>query len=121
MSTDDKIAAVAASTDTSTNAAPTDTPNYDRLVGHAYHYNLPSQYMDPNDGIPLVTKYAHRKALKVVEIAYSLQLTEDMFRVKDNKDGDGSAMDVDGDEDDDAEEDNEDGKEGTLVSKMYTI
>uniref|UniRef100_A0A7S3V8U0 Uncharacterized protein n=1 Tax=Chaetoceros debilis TaxID=122233 RepID=A0A7S3V8U0_9STRA len=108
MSTDDKIAAAAAAA-----LAGTST-NYDGLVGHAYHYNLPSQYMDPNDGIPLVTKYAHRKALKVVEIAYSLQLTEDMFRVQDNT----SSMDLDGDDndDDDANEDNEDGKEGTLES-----
>jgi hypothetical protein len=49
------------------------------LEGHAYHYNLPSHYIDKEDGIPLVTKYAQRKATAAVKIAYSIQLSHDLF------------------------------------------
>jgi hypothetical protein len=49
------------------------------LEGHAYHYNLPSHYIDKNDGIPLVTKYADRKAKEALMIAYSIQLSEELF------------------------------------------
>ena len=49
------------------------------LEGHAYHYNLPSHYIDKNDGIPLVTKYADRKAKDALMIAYSIELTEELF------------------------------------------
>ena len=49
--------------------------------GHAYHYNLPPHYVD-TDGVPLVTKYADWKAKSLVEIAYSIQLTEDLFMME---------------------------------------
>lgn len=49
------------------------------LEGHAYHYNLPSHYVDKKDGIPLVTKYADRKAKAAVKMAYSIQLSHDLF------------------------------------------
>jgi hypothetical protein len=57
------------------------------LEGHAYHYNLPPQFLDENDGLPLVTKYAHRKAQTMVEIAYSIKVSEDLFveQVKDEE------------------------------------
>jgi len=45
---------------------------------HAYHHNLPRHYID-SDGIPLVTKYANKKARAVVELVRSIQLTEDSF------------------------------------------
>lgn len=49
------------------------------LEGHAYHYNLPPQFLDENDGLPLVTKYAYRKAQTLVEVAYSIKIKEELF------------------------------------------
>ena len=62
------------------------------LEGHAYHYNLPSHYIDKNDGIPLVTKYAERKAKDALEIAYSIQLSEELF-LEEKKCGEDEIMD----------------------------
>ena len=46
---------------------------------HAYHNNLPSNYID-EDGVSLVTKYAKRKADDFVKLAHSIRLSNDMFR-----------------------------------------
>ena len=77
-----------------------------KLEGHAYHYNLPPQYIDPRDGTPLVTKYAQRKADNIVKIAYSIHLTEDMFRGEDSNSSTSSESGIfsdakEGDDDDD--------------------
>jgi len=45
---------------------------------HAFHRNLPPQYKDEN-GVPFITKFAHAKARKIVELAMSIQLTEAHF------------------------------------------
>ena len=59
-----------------------DEPNSDpesiQNQGHAYHYNLPPHYTD-EDGIPRVIKYANAKAKAIVEIAYSIQLSPELF------------------------------------------
>ena len=55
-----------------------DASNQDQ--GHAYHYNLPPQYMDGN-GVPFVIKYANNKAKEVVETAFSIQLSADLVVV----------------------------------------
>lgn len=46
---------------------------------HAFHRNLPLNHIDPKDGIPYITKYAHKKARLVLKIVESMELTEEMF------------------------------------------
>lgn len=52
----------------------------EKVIGHAYHQNLPSNYID-DDGISKVTKYADRKARAVIRLVHSIHLTEEMFNV----------------------------------------
>lgn len=56
---------------------------------HAFHLNLPPNHFD-TDGVPYITKFAHKKARMIVDLALSIKLTEDMF-VQD----DDAAMDED--------------------------
>ena len=93
-----------------------------KLVGHAYHHNLPPQYTDEN-GISRVTKFADRKARSVVRLLHSIQLREDLYT---DIDGDNeettsdsnqetNAMDVDGDDDGDDDGDGEDSDNDSMV------
>ena len=45
---------------------------------HAFHLNLPPNHFD-TDGVPFITKFAHKKARMIVDLALSIKLTEDMF------------------------------------------
>ena len=72
---------------------------------HAFHLNLPPNHFD-EDGVPFITKFAHKKARMIVELALSINLTEDMFAQDD-----GDAMDIDGDGGEDIDE-----SKKTLVS-----
>jgi len=45
---------------------------------HAFHLNLPPNHID-QDGVPYITKFAHKKSRMIVELALSIKLTEDMF------------------------------------------
>lgn len=74
---------------------------------HAFHLNLPPHHLD-EDGIPFITKFAHKKARMVVDLALSIQLTESMFVEEDGNDisnsihqGGAKPMEVDTEEDDD--------------------
>jgi hypothetical protein len=71
---------------------------------HAFHLNLPPNHID-EDGIPFITKFANKKARMIVDLAMSINLTEDMFAPADD-----DTMDIE-----DVEQDNDDQKE-TLVS-----
>lgn len=46
---------------------------------HAFHLNLPPHFIDPDDGIPIVTKFAARKAKQLVDLVFSIQLQTKMF------------------------------------------
>ena len=61
-------------------------------LSHAYHHNLPRHYID-SDGVPLVTKYANKKARTIVELARSIRLTEDSF-LSDHEGEPSSSIDV---------------------------
>lgn len=102
-----------------------------QLIGHAYHQNLPSHYID-DDGVSKVTKYAHRKARAIVRLVHSIQLTEDLYNetaiasLGASSEGDeDDAMDVDDDDidDDDIDDDNEEELDefhhDTLVSSIF--
>lgn len=52
---------------------------------HAFHRNLPPNHIDPKDGVPYITKYAHQKSRLVLKIVEAMELTEEMF-VNDNDD-----------------------------------
>ena len=45
---------------------------------HAFHVNLPAHHLD-DDGVPLITKYAHKKSRHIIHLVESMQLTESMF------------------------------------------
>lgn len=45
---------------------------------HAFHLNLPPNHIDA-DGVPFITKFAHKKARMIVDLALSINLSEDMF------------------------------------------
>jgi len=68
---------------------------------HAFHLNLPPNHID-EDGIPYITKYAHKKSRYIMKLVESMVLTEEMFV---NDEGDDVAADIeantciDGDED----------------------
>ena len=46
---------------------------------HAFHRQLPSHFLDQDDGVPLVTKFAHRKARQLMELVHSMHLHDGMF------------------------------------------
>ena len=52
--------------------------NNDWGTPHAFHLNLPPNHFD-QDGVPYITKFAHKKARIIVDLAMSIKLTEDMF------------------------------------------
>jgi hypothetical protein len=72
---------------------------------HAFHLNLPPNHID-EDGVPFITKFANKKARMIVDLAMSINLTEDMFAQADDDD----TMDIE-----DVNQDHGDQKE-TLVS-----
>ena len=78
-------------------------------IPHAFHLNLPPNHMDV-DGIPFITKFAHKKARMIVQLALSINLTEDMFAEADD-----DSMDIDEDD-----IDNNNAKE-TLVSRHLLV
>lgn len=51
---------------------------YMKQATHAYHQNLPPQYFD-EEGVSLVTKFAHQKARAIVRLVHSIQLKEEMY------------------------------------------
>ena len=57
---------------------------------HAFHLNLPPNHLDPQDGVPYITKFAHKKARMIVDLALSIKLTEEMFVQKEVE-----SMDID--------------------------
>jgi len=52
---------------------------------HAFHLNLPPNHID-EDGIPYITKYAHKKSRYILKLVESMVLTEEMFVNDDNDD-----------------------------------
>jgi hypothetical protein len=46
---------------------------------HAFHRQLPPHFLGRNDGVPLVTEFAHRKARQIIELVHSMQLHDGMF------------------------------------------
>jgi hypothetical protein len=77
---------------------------------HAFHLNLPPNHID-DDGVPFITKFANKKARMIVDLAMSINLTEDMFaQADDDDDDDDDTMDIE-----DVDQDLGDQKE-TLVS-----
>jgi hypothetical protein len=68
---------------------------------HAFHLNLPPNHID-EDGIPYITKYAHKKSRYIIKLVESMVLTEAMFV---NEEGDDVAADIDGDDDLDTADD----------------
>ena len=54
---------------------------------HVYHWNLPSHFLDPTDQIPLVTKFGNTKVQQLIDLIFSIQLTESMFVHTYNDDG----------------------------------
>lgn len=83
--------------------------NVDWGTPHAFHLNLPPSHFD-EDGVPHITKFAHKKARMIVELALSIKLTEEMFG---SGSGEDDAMEVDN-EDDSGNEDED--SVDTLVS-----
>ncbi len=57
---------------------------------HAFHLNLPPNHLD-EDGIPYITKYAHKKSRYILKLVESIVLTEDMFV---NEEGDDVAAEI---------------------------
>jgi hypothetical protein len=82
--------------------------NDDWGAPHAFHLNLPPNHFD-EDGVPRITKFAHKKARMIVDLALSIKLTEDMFLHDDNSD--------DVADSDEGEDDSKD----TLVSRLLSI
>ena len=54
---------------------------------HAFHHNLPSNHFD-EDGIPYITKYAHKKSRYILKLVETMNLTEEMF---DKENGDATS------------------------------
>ena len=71
---------------------------------HAFHLNLPPNHFD-SDGVPYITKFAHKKARMIVDLALSIKLSEGMFVQDDD------AMDIDN-----GDQLQEDDSKETLVS-----
>jgi hypothetical protein len=44
-------------------------------IPHAFHLNLPPNHLD-EDGVPHITKFAHKMARMIVDLAMSITLTE---------------------------------------------
>jgi len=57
---------------------------------HAFHLNLPPNHLD-EDGIPYITKYAHKKSRYILKLVESMVLTEAMFV---NEEGDDVAAEI---------------------------
>jgi hypothetical protein len=74
---------------------------------HAFHLNLPPNHID-EDGIPYITKYAHKKSRYILKLVESMVLSEAMFV---NDEGDDVAANIeasaciDGDDDQDMKDD----------------
>ncbi|KAG7363158.1 proteasome-substrate-size regulator domain containing protein [Nitzschia inconspicua] len=66
---------------------------------HAFHHNLPQNHIDA-DGIPYITKFAHKKSRYILKLVESMHLTEEMLR--NGEGGDDTAM-MDEDKIDDLE------------------
>ena len=75
--------------------------NVDWGTPHAFHLNLPPSHFDA-DGVPYITKFAHKKARMIVDLALSIKLTEEMFA---SESGEEDAMEVD-DKSNESEDDN---------------
>jgi len=93
--------------------------DHQELEGHAYHYNLPPQFFDENDGVPLVTNYAYRKAQTMVEVAYSIKLSEELFEEKPKNVKEGQSDDMD--EDTESEVDENESEIALLVQKCNRL
>ena len=65
-----------------------------------------------DDGVPHITKFAHKKARMIVDLALSIKLTEEMFAS--GSGGEEDAMDIDNEEEGDSESEDEDSVD-TLV------
>lgn len=87
--------------------------NVDWGTPHAFHLNLPPNHFG-EDGVPYITKFAHKKARMIVDLALSIKLTEEMFA----GDVDVDVMEVEGAANE-REEDEDDSKE-TLPSLIAT-
>ena len=61
-----------------------DKSNHNNYKPHVFHLNLPSHFMDPNDQVPWVTKFGHSKLQQLIDLIFSIQLTESMFHDDDN-------------------------------------
>lgn len=72
---------------------------------HAFHLNLPPNHFD-DDGIPYITKYAHKKSRYILQLVESMVLTEEMFVNEDGDDVTGEHVEID-DDDDDYDDNNE--------------
>ena len=103
---DEKGHTMTATTSTATSKSKAPIPLTKKvLIGHAYHQNLPSHYID-DDGVSKITKYAHRKARTLIRLMRSIQLTEDLYNEDaSTADGDTIVADSDGDNFDDIEND----------------
>ena len=73
MSTIEELSKYAVSLD---NNDTQDNPSWKHP--HAFHRNLPPNHLD-EDGIPYITKYAHKKSRYILKLVESMELTEDMF------------------------------------------
>jgi len=76
---------------------------------HAFHLNLPPNHFD-DDGIPYITKYAHKKSRYILQLVESMVLTEDMFVNEEGDDvtGEHNDIDIDVDDDDNNEKEEDD-------------
>lgn len=81
---------------------------------HAFHLNLPPHFFDA-EGVPYVTRFGALKAQQAIDLALSMQLTEDVFIDHTNSTTSGSAKDTinnnncgDDDNDDAVPDDDED-------------
>lgn len=76
--------------------------NVDWGTPHAFHLNLPPSHFDA-DGVPYITKFAHKKARMIVDLALSIKLTEEMFASESS--GEEDAMEVDNEDNNNESED----------------
>ena len=84
--------------------------NYEKWKPHSFHLNLPSHHKDPEDGIPWITKFAHKRSRAIVKLIHEIQLTEDLFYFNENEEDCEDEFEdtrISGHDDDD-EDDNDD-------------
>ena len=76
--------------------------NYEKWKPHSFHLNLPSHHKDPEDGIPWITKFAHKRSRAIVKLIHEIKLTEDLFYNNENEEDceDEDDIKVSGDDDD---------------------